>query len=126
MQQSIRTWVCVCTCYSAGTGASSAPHDTALLVALQDFLLEFLLDLYNPDSPRALMYAAMPRPHKLRHQLNFPQQYLPLLQHKDLVSEGNSWRCWPRLYLYCSCLLRMYHKWVVLLLTVIDSASLLR
>lgn len=55
-------------------------------VGLQDFLLEFVLDFYNPSSPRALFYATMPQPHKLRHQLNFPQEYLPLLQHEELVS----------------------------------------
>lgn len=53
---------------------------------LQDFLLDFVLDLHDPDSPRRLMWAATPPPHKLRHLLNFPQQYLPLLQHNELVS----------------------------------------
>ena len=52
---------------------------------MQDFLLDFVLDLRDPNSPRRLMWATTPKPDRLRHLLNFPQQYLPLLQHKELV-----------------------------------------
>jgi hypothetical protein len=52
---------------------------------LQDLLLEFALDMHDPDSPRSLMWATTPQPQDVRHLLNFPAEYLPLLQHKGLV-----------------------------------------
>jgi hypothetical protein len=77
-----------------GTALSS--HWLVRICCAQDFLLDFTLDLYNPASPRAHMYATMPPPSRLRHQLNFPQQYLPLLQHKDLVSVLQGQSAQPR------------------------------
>lgn len=50
-----------------------------------------MLDLHDPDSPRRLMWDTTPKPNKLRHLLNFPQQYLPMLQHKELVSTLPVW-----------------------------------
>jgi hypothetical protein len=52
---------------------------------LQDFVLDYALDVADPHSPRALMWATLPHPHELRHLLNFPSSYLPLLQHPQLV-----------------------------------------
>jgi hypothetical protein len=61
-------------------------HGTTVLPCLlQDFVLDYALDLADPHSPRALMWATVPRPHELRHLLNFPPSYLPLLQHPQLV-----------------------------------------
>eukprot|EP00775_Hariotina_reticulata_P008454 gene8454-8638_t len=51
---------------------------------VMDFLLDYVLDLHDQSSPRKLMWATTPCPQELRHLLNFPQPYLPLLQHKQL------------------------------------------
>jgi hypothetical protein len=107
-------------------------HTAALPCVLQDFVLDYALDLANHDSPRALMWATVPHPHELRHLLNFPPSYLPLLQHPQLVRTG---RCtsnqmysqskkhmvlacglfsalqghWQGLTLQCVCHKRAYH-----------------
>lgn len=60
---------------------------------LQDFMLDCILDVYDPVSPRAVMWSTAPRPHELRHLLNIPAQYLPLLQHPQLVSSHHKQRC---------------------------------
>uniref|UniRef100_A0A383WBC6 SET domain-containing protein n=1 Tax=Tetradesmus obliquus TaxID=3088 RepID=A0A383WBC6_TETOB len=65
----------------------SLPTDLAFSRKAQgvmDFVLDYALDVADPHSPRALMWATLPHPHELRHLLNFPTAYLPLLQHPQL------------------------------------------